>query len=256
MAGIDLFRLDGRVAIITGGTKGLGRSMAAALASAGANLVICSRHGDEARAAASDLADEFGRKVFGVTCDVTEEDEVSALVEGAIADLGKVDILVNNAGVNIRGPIEELSPQEFDSVMSVNVRGPWLCCRAVAPHMKKAGYGRIVNLGSTLSVVGVPGRTPYASSKGAVVQMTRVLALEWAEHGITVNSICPGPFLTPMNVPIAQQPDTQKFIIGAVPLARWGEMHEIQGAALFLSSDASSFVTGSCLFVDGGGTAH
>jgi gluconate 5-dehydrogenase len=122
--------------------------------------------------------------------------------------------------------------------------------------MKKAGRGRIINISSTLGVVGVAGRTPYASSKGAVLLMTRVLALECAEHGITVNAICPGPFLTPMNEPIADRPDTKKLILGAVPLGRWGEMREIQGAAIFLASDASSYVTGSALFVDGGWTAH
>ena len=140
--------------------------------------------------------------------------------------------------------------------MSVNVTGPSLMCRAVAPHMKKARAGRVINMCSTLGIVAIPNRTPYASSKGAVALMTRVLGLEWAGDGITVNAICPGPFLTPMNVPIAEKADTKKFILGAVPLGRWGEMHEIQGAALFLASDASSYVTGSMLFVDGGWTAH
>ncbi len=256
MPGIDLFRLDGRVAIVTGGTKGLGRNMAGALASAGGNVVLCSRNAEEAEREAAAIAEEFGTKAIGLACDVTDEAQVAALVDRTIAEFGQVDVLINNAGINIRNPIEELSVDEFEQVMSINVRGPWLCCRAVAPHMKKAGYGRVINMGSTLSVVGVGGRTPYASSKGAVIQMTRVLALEWAEHGITVNSICPGPFLTPMNIPIADKPDTKKFIVGAVPLARWGELHEIEGAAIFLSSDASSFVTGSCLFVDGGWTAH
>ena len=140
--------------------------------------------------------------------------------------------------------------------MRVNVRGPWLCSRAAIPHMRAAGYGRVINMGSTLSVVGVPGRTPYASSKGAVAQMTRVLALEWAEEGITANAICPGPFLTPMNEPIVGKPETERLILGEVPMARWGEMGEIQGAAIFLASEASSYVTGTTLFVDGGWTAH
>ncbi|MCZ6796138.1 MAG: glucose 1-dehydrogenase [Planctomycetota bacterium] len=256
MNAIDRFRLDGKVALITGGSKGLGRSMAEGLASAGADLVLCSRHEDEVAEVADSVARDFGRQAIGVRCDVTQGEDVEALVERAIADMEKIDILINNAGINIRGPIEELEPEQFEEVMRVNVSGPWLLCRAVAPHMKRARYGRVINMSSTLGAVGVPGRTPYASSKGAVTLMTRVLALEWASFGITVNAICPGPFLTPMNLPIAETEDTKKFILGAVPLARWGELHEIQGAAIFLGSDAASYVTGTMLFVDGGWTAH
>lgn len=256
MAGIDLFRLDGRVALITGGSKGLGLSMAEGLASAGANLVLCSRNAEEIEAAATKVRDEFGVRVLGVACDVTDTSAAEALVAKAIAEFGKIDILINNAGINIRGPIDELELEEFEQVMKTNVSGPWILCRAVAPHMKKAGYGRVINMASTLGEVAVANRTPYASSKGAVKLMTKVLALEWADKGITVNAICPGPFLTPMNKPIEGTEDARINILGPVALSRWGEMHEIQGAAIYLASDASSFVTGSCIFVDGGWTAH
>ena len=145
---------------------------------------------------------------------------------------------------------------EFQKVMDINVNGVWLFARAVVPHMKKAGYGRIVNLASTLGLVGLSNRTPYTSSKGAVVQMTRALGLELASFGITCNAICPGPFLTPMNIPIKDDEQTKKSIVGAVALERWGELNEIQGAAIFLSSDASSYMTGSMVTVDGGWTAR
>ena len=256
LPGIKQFDLTGRVAIVTGGSKGLGQAMAAGLASAGADVVIVSRHLDEATAAADEIARDFGHKAIGVQADVTSADDTEAMVERTIATFGKVDILIANAGINIRGAIDEISVDEFKQVQDTNVTGVWLCCRAVAPHMKKAGYGRIILLGSTLGVVGLADRTSYASSKGAVVQMTRALGLEFAKLGITCNAICPGPFLTPMNLPIADKPQTKQFILGAVAMERWGELREIQGAAIFLASDAASYVTGSLLTVDGGWTAR
>lgn len=256
LPGIKQFDLTGKSAIVTGGSKGLGEAMAAGLASAGADVLLASRNADEAEAAAKQIAEDFGHKAVGVAADVTQPDQVAAMTERALSDFGRIDILINNAGVNIRGPIDELSYEEFQKVQEINVNGVWLCAKAVVPHMKERKSGRIINLASTLGLVGLENRTPYTSSKGAVVQMTRALGLELAEWNITVNAICPGPFLTPMNVPIKDDEQTKKFIVGAVALGRWGEMHEIQGAAIYLASDAASFVTGTTLTVDGGWTAR
>ena len=256
LPGLKLFNLAGRTALITGGSKGLGLAMAAGLASAGADVMLVSRHLDEAEAAAASLARDFGRKAIGHAADVTAPEAVDAMLATAVRELGKVDILINSAGINIRGPIVELTPGQFDQVMDVNVKGTWLCCRAAIPGMRERKWGRIINLASALGLVGLAGRTPYTASKGAVVQMTRTVALETASDGITANAICPGPFLTEMNLAIADTEDGRKFVVGATALKRWARLEEIQGAAIYLASEAASYVTGTTLAVDGGWTAQ
>ena len=253
---LDLFRLDGRVALITGGSKGLGKSIALGLAQAGATTIICSRHQDDCESVAADIAARTGQESVGMSMDVTHEDDVNQVFKDVVQRFGKLDVLVNSAGINIRNAIEELTLEEFRQVIDTNLTGSWLCCRAAAPVMKQQRSGSVINIGSTLSVIGIAERTPYCSSKAGILGLTRVLALEWGPFGVRCNAICPGPFLTEMNLPLLEEPVKAQTIISNTIFNRWGELHEIRGAALFLASDASSYVTGSAIFVDGGWNAR
>jgi NAD(P)-dependent dehydrogenase (short-subunit alcohol dehydrogenase family) len=253
---LDRFRLDGKVALVTGGARGLGRVIADALASAGADVAITAREAKSAQGAAELIATTSTRKAIGLAADVTQRSSVEALVAHVLETLGRLDILVNNAGVNIRGPIEELSENDWDTVIDTNLKGPWLCCRAVAPVMKRQKSGRVINVSSMLGEISMPGRSPYASSKGGLTLLTKTLALEWAKDGINVNALCPGPFATEINTPLLNDPAARAQMEANVPLARWGDPVELGPAAVFLASEASSFMTGATLFIDGGYTAR
>jgi NAD(P)-dependent dehydrogenase (short-subunit alcohol dehydrogenase family) len=273
MSVLDKFKLTDRIALVTGGNRGLGKQMALALAEAGAAVALTSRDQGRADQAAREIEQSIAEsaaastvdggsppdpvaRVRGYACEVSDHEQASQVVQQVIADFGGLHILVNNAGINIRGPIDELQPEEFQRVIDTNVTGVWNFCRAAAGHLKAQRYGRVINIGSTLSVIALPERTPYASSKGAVWQMTRVLALEWAPYSITVNAMLPGPFSTEMNLALEQDPEKYREFIARIPLGRWGDLDEIGGLAVFLASDASSFVTGAGITVDGGWTAH
>lgn len=250
------FQLAGRRALITGGAKGLGLVMATALAQGGADVAIASRTLPDCEAAARQIREETGRIAIACAADVSVLSDVERLQREVEERLGPIDILINNAGVNRRGAPQELTEADWDSVIDINLKGPFLCARAFGPGMAERGWGRIINMGSILSVIGIAGRAPYAASKGGLLNLTRVLALEWAGKGVTANAICPGPFATDMNKPLLEDPAKYQAFVSKIPMGRWGELEEIAGAVLFLASPASSFVTGSALFVDGGWTAQ
>jgi NAD(P)-dependent dehydrogenase (short-subunit alcohol dehydrogenase family) len=230
--------------------------MAIALGEAGADLALSGRSRDSCEATAREIAEATGRTVRAFEADVTSAADVTRLAGEVAAACGPIDILVNNAGTNIRGTIDKLSEQDWDAVVDTNLKGPFLCARAFGPQMVARGWGRVINLGSIMAVVALPGRAPYASSKSGVLGLTRVLALEWAGTGVTCNAICPGPFATDMNRQLLNDPVAYQQFISQIPLGRWGELDEMAGAAVFLASDASSYVTGSSIFVDGGWTAR
>ena len=253
---LDQFRLDGKVALVTGGARGLGRVMAEALAGAGAAVALTARDGQHAASVAREIAQATGQKALGVRADVTRNEDVRAMVDGVLAAFGRLDILVNNAGINIRGPIEQLSESDWDQVIDTNLKGPWLCCRAVAEPMRRQKWGRVINVSSMLGEISMPGRTPYCSSKGGLTLMTKTLALEWAADRINVNALCPGPFATEINTPLLNDPNIRAAVEAKIPLGRWGDPAEIGPAVVFLASEAASFITGATLFIDGGYTAQ
>ena len=251
---LDLFRLDGRVALVTGGNRGLGRAIAEAFAEAGASVAVTSRNLQRAETSGAEIAKATGRKCLGLVLDVRSDDQVKATVARTIADLGGIHILVNNAELNIRESITDVKDESWEEVIDTNLAGAMRCSRAVAGHMVEQRWGRIINLASMLSFIGIAQRASYASSKAGMLGLTRAMALDLATHGVTVNALCPGVFKTEINRPILNDPDYLKEFLKQIPLGRMGDPAELKGAALFLASEAGAYMTGAALLVDGGWT--
>ncbi len=247
--------LEGRVALITGGSRGLGKAMALALAADGVTLALVARDVDKLAETAGE-ARALGVRVEAFVADVTSEAQVGALQADVAAKLGRVHILINNAGVNIRKQIHEFTLDEWNRVVNTNLTSVFLLCRAFVPQMKGTGYGRIINMTSIMSHVSIPGRTAYSSTKTALLGLTRALALELASEGITVVGISPGPFATEMNVPIMQNPEINAQFISKIPLGRWGRVEEIGALARFICSEDAGFITGTDILIDGGWCAQ
>jgi NAD(P)-dependent dehydrogenase (short-subunit alcohol dehydrogenase family) len=248
----DLFDLSGRVAIITGGSIGLGRQMAQALAEMGANLVLCARKKEPCEQAAEQLR-QLGVEILALACDVKNPDHVNAVVDATLSRLGRIDILINNAGTSWGAPIEEMRLEHWNKVIETNLTGTFLFCQAVGKAMVPQRRGKIINIAS---VAGLRGSPPdfqaigYHASKGGVIAFTQDLACKWGVHNIQVNAIAPGWFPTKMSQVVIER--NVPALLSRIPLRRFGNDHDLMGAAAYLSSDASDYVTGHVLVVDGG----
>ncbi|WP_209122696.1 SDR family NAD(P)-dependent oxidoreductase [Alkalihalobacillus sp. BA299] len=252
---MNLFDLSNKVAIVTGGNRGLGRSMALALAEAGADVVIVGRD-DQLNKKVVTEVEELGRQALGLSVDLRNVEAIQQMIATVKAQFGKVDVLVNNAGVSSTNFALEVTEQEWDQVMDLNVKSLFFCCQAAGKLMKEQGFGKIINLASVAGAVGDVGISPYTASKAAVINLTRSLSLEWARYGIQVNAIGPAYIKTDMNNEALENEKVLNKIVGKTPLNRLGQPSELSGAVILLASDASSYMTGQTIFVDGGWLAQ
>jgi gluconate 5-dehydrogenase len=248
------FRLDGRLALVTGSSTGIGLALARGLAEAGAPVVLNARQADRLEQAAAQLRGE-GRTVHTRAFDTTDRAAVDAAVASIEAQVGPIEILINNAGITRRAPFHELAEADWQAVMRTNVDGPFAVGQAVARHMVRRGRGRIINICSVMSEVGRPGTSAYTASKGALKMLTKAMAVDLAPHGITVNAIAPGYFKTELTAPLVADEKFNAWVVGRTPQRRWGDVEELAPVAVFLASPAASYVNGHLLLVDGGMTA-
>jgi 2-deoxy-D-gluconate 3-dehydrogenase len=253
---VNPFDLSGRVAVVTGGNGGIGLGMARGLAAAGARIVIAARNLEKSRVAVEQMKQD-GAEAVALAVEVTDESSVAVLFEQCSTHCGRVDILVNNAGTNIRRPPQDCSLDDWHAVVDTNLTSTFLCSRAAYPHLKRAGGGKIVNIGSMMSVFGAPYAPAYAASKGGVVQLTKSMATAWAADNIQVNAILPGWIDTELTQAARRQVDgLNERVLARTPAGRWGRPEDLAGVAVFLASAASNFITGATVAVDGGFSAQ
>ena len=246
--------LAGKVALVTGGSKGIGYGMAQALAQSGADIIIVSRNLAEGEKAAQDMRD-LGRKALAISCDVTSATAVDKMVEKSVEAFGRIDILVNNAGMNIRKQVVDIAEEDWDKVLNTNLKGVFLVAQRVGKEMIKQQGGKIINIASVMGVIGMPMLGSYCASKGGIVQLTKVMALEWAQYNINVNCLAPAYIRTPMTEGWLTDQVRLQAILSSTPLNRIGTLEEVAGPTVFLASDWSNYVTGHTLLVDGGWAA-
>lgn len=249
----DLFKLEGKVAIVTGGNRGIGKAIARGFATMGVNLILVARDSVKTAEAAQEMRKEFGIRVLAVKVDVQQEQEINSMVAEALDAFGRIDILVNNAGGNIRKMPQDYLIAEWDEVLNTNLRSAFLCSKAVYPAMKETGSGKVINIGSMTSIFGGAKLAPYGASKGGILQLTRSLAVAWAPDNIQVNAILPGWINTDLTAQARKEiPGLNERVLARTPVGHWGNPDDLTGSAIFLASHASDFITGVALPVDGG----